>query len=71
MYAKPKERFDVHFHVEDGVCEGAINGYVWDAGGYFTEEVIKDDVMHIFAHFEPLRVGLLAGSPEQQPVRVS
>jgi len=49
---KDPQEWLVHFHLEDGTCEGKVLPFLWNSGGYFDEGCMKDGKLHLFAHFE-------------------
>jgi hypothetical protein len=53
ILSKDSKQWDVHFHFEDGICEGKALPLLWDAGAYFDSECLESGKLHLFAHFEP------------------
>jgi hypothetical protein len=57
ILSKDSKQWSVHFHLEDGVCEGKAIPLLWNNYAYFDESCLKDGKLHLFAHFEKLRHG--------------
>jgi hypothetical protein len=41
-------------HLENTVCDGRVSPSEWDAGGYFEAELLVDERLVLYAHFEEL-----------------
>ncbi|PSN69175.1 hypothetical protein BS50DRAFT_490023 [Corynespora cassiicola Philippines] len=50
--SRNSKEWDVHFHFENGACEGKALPLLWDKGVYFDESCLKEWKLHLFAHFE-------------------
>jgi hypothetical protein len=57
ILSKDSNGWTVHFHFEDGLCEGKALPFLWNTGAYFDEECLKGGKLHLFAHFERKRSG--------------
>ncbi|KAF2242423.1 hypothetical protein BU26DRAFT_438792 [Trematosphaeria pertusa] len=55
ILSKDPQQWTVHFHLEDGVCEGKALPLLWNNGAYFDEGCLTTGKLHLFAHFE--RIG--------------
>jgi hypothetical protein len=60
ILAKDRKQWDVHFHLEDGLCEGKTLPLLWDNGAYFDSGCLIGGKLHLFAHFEKKDTGNLA-----------
>jgi hypothetical protein len=52
ILSKDIKQWDVHFHLEDGLCEGKALPFLWDNGAYFDSECLVGRKLHLFAHFQ-------------------
>ncbi|KAF2125064.1 hypothetical protein P153DRAFT_325459, partial [Dothidotthia symphoricarpi CBS 119687] len=52
--------WNVHFHLEDDVCEGKALRLLWDNGAYFDNDCLKGGKLHLYAHFVRKDVRILA-----------
>ncbi|KAF1960565.1 hypothetical protein CC80DRAFT_386570, partial [Byssothecium circinans] len=51
---RDSKQWSVHFHLEDGVCEGKALPLLWNNAAYFDESCLQAGKLHLFAHFEPV-----------------
>ncbi|KAF2010317.1 hypothetical protein BU24DRAFT_496343 [Aaosphaeria arxii CBS 175.79] len=42
----------VHFHLEDGICQGVLIPHLWNLGHYFGVDSLRDGKLHLFVHFD-------------------
>ncbi|KAF2122255.1 hypothetical protein BDV96DRAFT_594163 [Lophiotrema nucula] len=49
IYRKDASLESIHFHLEEGTCEGEVVPDLWDAGAY--TDLAKYGEMHLYAHF--------------------
>ncbi|KAF2866211.1 hypothetical protein BDV95DRAFT_457053, partial [Massariosphaeria phaeospora] len=52
ILARDTGQWNVHFHFEDGACEGKVLPFLWNDKAYFEESCLKAGKLHVFAHFE-------------------
>ncbi|KAH4024461.1 hypothetical protein HBH69_153780 [Parastagonospora nodorum] len=52
ILSKDDKQYNVHFHFHDGLCEGKALPLLWDNGAYFDSDCLKDNKLHLYAHFE-------------------
>ncbi|KAF2120109.1 hypothetical protein BDV96DRAFT_464003, partial [Lophiotrema nucula] len=55
VFEKERGQWRVHFHFEDGECEGKALPFLWNSGGYFDASCLRAGKLHVFAHFEKQR----------------
>ncbi|KAF2659098.1 hypothetical protein K491DRAFT_215789 [Lophiostoma macrostomum CBS 122681] len=70
--SRSSDQWNVHFHFEDGNCEGKALPYLWDSGAYFDDEsCLANGKLRLFAHFETKtgRHVNEASTPKENPQR--
>jgi hypothetical protein len=60
ILSKDTKQWDVHFHLEDSLCEGKALPFLWDDGAYFDSECLIGDKLYLFAHFQKKESGTRA-----------
>jgi hypothetical protein len=51
-FNKPWERYSLHLHLDNTVCDGRVSPSEWEAGAYFETEFILEDRLVLYVHFE-------------------
>jgi hypothetical protein len=57
VLSKDSKQWDVHFHLEDGLCEGKALPSLWDNGAYFDSGCLIGGKLRLFAHFQKKDIG--------------